>query len=146
LLNEMQIEHSNSMLFISHNLAVVGFLADKIAVIYLGHLMEVADARDLFEPPYHPYTEALLSAIPLADPDAEQEQIRLEGEIPSPTDIPSGCPFHTRCPRFLGDICVEEVPPWRVHEPTGKRYFCHIPVEDLLESQERVFIFERQEQ
>jgi len=146
LLNEMQIEHSNSMLFISHNLAVVGFLADKIAVIYLGHLMEVADARDLFEPPYHPYTEALLSAIPLADPDAEQEQIRLEGEIPSPTDIPSGCPFHTRCPRFLGDICVEEVPPWREHEASGKRYFCHIPVEDLLESQERVFVFEKQEQ
>ncbi|HEY5574072.1 MAG TPA: ABC transporter ATP-binding protein, partial [Anaerolineales bacterium] len=146
LLNEMQIERSNSMLFISHNLAVVGFLADKIAVIYLGHLMEVADARDLFEPPYHPYTEALLSAIPLADPDAEQEQIRLEGEIPSPTDIPSGCPFHTRCPRFLGDICVEEVPPWREHEASGKRYFCHIPVEDLLESQERVFVFEKQEQ
>lgn len=140
LLNEMQVEHESSLLFISHNLAVVGFLADKIAVIYLGHLMEMADARDLFEPPYHPYTEALLSAIPLADPQAEQEQIRLEGDIPSPTDIPSGCPFHTRCPRFLGDICVEEVPPWRVHEDSGKRYFCHIPVEDLLESQERAFI------
>jgi peptide/nickel transport system ATP-binding protein len=146
LLNEMQIEHSSSMLFISHNLAVVGFLADKIAVIYLGHLMEVADAGDLFEPPYHPYTEALLSAIPLIDPEAQQEQIRLEGEIPSPTDIPSGCPFHTRCPRFLGDICVEEVPPWRAHESSGKRYFCHIPVEDLLESQKRAFAFEKQEQ
>jgi peptide/nickel transport system ATP-binding protein len=139
LLNEMQAEHESSLLFISHNLAVVGFLADKIAVIYLGHLMEVADAADLFEPPYHPYTEALLSAIPLADPRAEQEQIRLEGDIPSPTDIPSGCPFHTRCPRFLGDICVEETPPWRVDENSGKRYFCHIPVEDLLGSQERVF-------
>ncbi len=143
LLNDMQAEHCNSLLFISHNLAVVGFLADKIAVIYLGQLMEVADSADLFEPPYHPYTEALLSAIPLADPGAEQAQIRLEGEIPSPTSIPSGCPFHTRCPRFLGDICVEEVPPWRVDERTGKCYFCHIPVEDLLESQERVFAFEK---
>ena len=139
LLNEMQAEHESSLLFISHNLAVVGFLADKIAVIYLGHLMEVADASDLFEPPYHPYTEALLSAIPLADPRAEQEQIRLEGDIPSPTNVPSGCPFHTRCPRFLGDICVQETPPWLVDEGSGKRYFCHIPVEDLLASQERVF-------
>jgi peptide/nickel transport system ATP-binding protein len=143
LLNEMQAEHSSSLIFISHNLAVVGFLADTIAVIYLGHLMEVAGATDLFEPPYHPYTEALLSAIPLVDPAAQQEQIRLEGEIPSPTDIPSGCPFHTRCPRFLGDICVEEVPPWRVDESTGKRYFCHIPIEDLLSSQERVFRLEK---
>jgi peptide/nickel transport system ATP-binding protein len=143
LLNEMQVQHNNSLLFISHNLAVVGYLADEIAVIYLGNLMEVAAAADLFESPYHPYTEALLSAIPLADPQAEQEHIRLEGEIPSPTDVPSGCPFHTRCPRFLGDICVEEVPPWRVEERTGKRFFCHIPVGDLLEAQERVFTFEK---
>jgi peptide/nickel transport system ATP-binding protein len=143
LLNELQAERSNSLLFISHNLAVVGYLADEIAVIYLGNLMEVAAAADLFEPPYHPYTEALLSAIPLADPQAEQEHIRLEGEIPSPTNVPSGCPFHTRCPRFLGDICVQEVPPWRVDERTGKRYFCHIPVGDLLEVQERVFTFEK---
>ncbi|MEJ2262411.1 MAG: ABC transporter ATP-binding protein [Anaerolineales bacterium] len=143
LLNEMQAQHNNSLLFISHNLAVVGYLADEIAVIYLGNLMEVAAAADLFEPPYHPYTEALLSAIPLADPQAEQEHIRLEGEIPSPTDIPGGCPFHTRCPRFLGDICVEEVPPWRVDERSGKRYFCHISVGDLLEAQERVFTFEK---
>jgi peptide/nickel transport system ATP-binding protein len=143
LLNEMQAQHNNSLLFISHNLAVVGYLADEIAVIYLGTLMEIAAAADLFEPPYHPYTEALLSAIPLADPQAEQEHIRLEGEIPSPTDIPSGCPFHTRCPRFLGEICVEQVPPWRVDERTGKRYFCHIPVGDLLDAQERVFTFEK---
>lgn len=145
LLNNLQVEHQSSMLFISHNLAVVGYLADKIAVIYLGQLMEVAASQDLFEPPYHPYTEALLSAIPLADPSAEQKQIRLEGEIPSPTNIPSGCPFHTRCPRFLGDICVEEIPPWRVDESTGKRYFCHIPVEELKAVQGRVFSLDRAE-
>lgn len=143
LLNELQLEHGSSILFISHNLAVVGYLADKIAVIYLGQLMEVAKAADLFEPPYHPYTESLLSAIPLLDPLAEQKQIRLQGEIPSPINVPSGCPFHTRCPRFLGELCVQETPPWRVDESTGKRYFCHIPVEELRASQERVFRFHK---
>jgi peptide/nickel transport system ATP-binding protein len=143
LLNELQLEHGTSLLFISHNLAVVGYLADTIAVIYLGKLMEVARAADLFEPPYHPYTEALLSAIPLVDPDAEQKRIRLEGEIPSPMDVPRGCPFHTRCPRALGDICREETPPWRVDAQTGKRSFCHIPLEDLGAVQERVFKLER---
>ncbi len=141
LLNQLQIDHGSSLLFISHNLAVVGYLADRIAVIYLGQLMEVADADVLFEVPYHPYTEALLSAIPLADPYAEQTQIRLEGEIPSAIQKPSGCPFHTRCPRFLGEICVNKTPPWRLDEETGKQYFCHIPVSELRQSQERVFTF-----
>jgi peptide/nickel transport system ATP-binding protein len=139
LLNELQAERSNSLLFISHNLAVVGYLADQVAVIYLGHLMEMAGAAELFEPPYHPYTEALLSAIPLIDPAAEQKNIRLGGEIPSPMNIPSGCPFHTRCPRFLGPICVEETPPWQLDEASGKRYACHIPPEELRTVQERVF-------
>jgi len=139
LLNDLQVEFGSSLLFISHYLAVIGYLADKIAVIYLGQLMEVADSVDLFEPPYHPYTEALLSAIPLAEPDAEQKQIRLTGESPSPTDVPSGCPFHTRCPRFLGDICVQQTPPWREDEASGKRYFCHIPADELRANQERVF-------
>jgi peptide/nickel transport system ATP-binding protein len=120
---------------------VVGYLADVVAVIYLGKLMEVAASSDLFEPPYHPYTEALLSAIPLIDPMASQQQIRLEGEVPSPVDAPSGCPFHTRCPRFLGDICIEEEPPWR-KSTSGKRFYCHIPVEQLEADQARVFRFE----
>jgi peptide/nickel transport system ATP-binding protein len=137
LLNRLQLEQSTTMLFISHDLAVVGYLADEIAVIYLGHLMEVTHAENLFEPPYHPYTEALLSAIPLPDPQVKRESIRLEGDIPSPAAGLTGCPFHTRCPRFLGDICVQTVPPWRVDERTGKRYFCHIPGEDLLALQEK---------
>jgi peptide/nickel transport system ATP-binding protein len=140
LLNELQVEQGASMLFISHDLAVVGYLADWIAVIYLGHLMELASAPALFEPPYHPYTEALLSAVPVADPGVEQERIRLEGDIPSPADVPSGCPFHTRCPRFLGEVCVTQTPPWRTDPATGKKYFCHIPVEDLLAVQERVVV------
>ena len=137
LINGLQQEHDSAVLFISHDLAVVAYLADEIAVIYAGNLMEVAGTDALLDPPYHPYTEALLSAIPLADPDAEQKQIRLEGDVPSPTAIPSGCPFHPRCPRFIGDICVEEVPPWRVTE-TGGRIFCHIPLNELKEQQRRV--------
>ncbi len=143
LLNQLQAEVGSSYLVISHDLAVVGYLADVVAVIYLGRLMEVGDAQALFEPPYHPYTEALLSAIPLIDPEARQEHIRLEGEVPSPVDVPSGCPFHTRCPRFLGDICVEEEPPWR-ETSEGLRYYCHIPVEELEEAQNRAFRFSQE--
>jgi len=131
LLAELQSEHHTSLLFISHNLEVVAYLADEVAVIYLGHLMELSKAADLFEPPFHPYTEALLASIPSTDPVAEHKPIRLCGEIPSPLEIPSGCPFHTRCPRFLGDLCIQVKPPWRTVLENGKRYFCHIPVEDL---------------
>jgi peptide/nickel transport system ATP-binding protein len=134
LLSELQQELGSSNLFISHDLAVVGYLADDIAVIYAGNLMEVAEAEALFKPPYHPYTEALLSAIPLIDPGAEQEPIRLEGDVPNQIEIPSGCPFHPRCPRFLGDICVDEQPPWQ-QAANGKRIFCHISPEELLEAQ-----------
>ncbi|HSM58916.1 MAG TPA: ABC transporter ATP-binding protein [Candidatus Sulfomarinibacteraceae bacterium] len=140
LLAALQAEHGSAVLFISHDLAVVAYLADTIAVIYAGSLMEVADAQALLEPPYHPYTEALLSAIPLIDPDAEQEQIRLQGDVTSQIDVPGGCPFHPRCPRFLGDICVEQTPPWRVTE-SGDRIFCHIPLQELQEEQDRVFRF-----
>lgn len=137
LLNELQRERQSTYLFISHDLAVVSYLADEIAVIYLGHLMEVGRTADILEPPYHPYTEALLSALPLPDPTVQQDQIRLAGDIPSPTAIPSGCRFHTRCPRFLGDICVNVEPPWR-EGPNGHRIYCHIPLEDLREMQSNV--------
>ena len=133
LLNTLQAEHGTSNLFISHDLAVVGYLADEIAVIYAGHLMEVSAAKALFAPPYHPYTEALLSAIPLIEPDIEQTPIRLEGDVPNQIDMPPGCPFHPRCPRYLGDICATERPPWQ--EAGGKRVFCHIPLDELRERQ-----------
>ena len=141
LLLELQAESGSSLLLISHDLAAVGYLADEIAVIYLGSLMEVAQATDLFQTPYHPYTEALLSAIPLIDPTAEQRPIRLAGDIPSPTETPTGCPFHTRCPRFLGEICQKETPPWREVKATSKRYYCHIPEDDLRAVQERLPVF-----
>jgi len=141
LFNELQAEHAIGTLFISHDLAVVGYLADTVAVIYLGQLMEVSEADSVFDPPHHPYTEALLSSVPLIDPQGEQEEIRLEGEVPSPSEGISGCPFHTRCPRIIGDICVEEIPPWRDISGTDKRVFCHIPEGEHREEQRRTFRF-----
>jgi peptide/nickel transport system ATP-binding protein len=136
--HQLQQDTAGSSLFISHDLAVVGFLSDLVAVIYLGRLMEVAPVEEIFDPPYHPYTEALLSAIPLLDPEANQQRIRLEGELPSLSDYPSGCPFHSRCPRFLGDICLLEEPPWRASEG-GRRIYCHISLDELRSAQERAF-------
>lgn len=144
MLNDLQREHHNAYLFISHDLAVVSYLADEIAVIYLGHLMEVGRTKDILGPPYHPYTEALLSAYPLLDPEAEQEQVRLEGDIPSPADVPSGCRFHTRCPRFLGDICVNQEPPWQEGDH-GHRIYCHIPLAELWQMQKQAFSMHRDE-
>src|SRR5690606_25053090 len=105
-----------------------------------GSLMELAGAETLLQPPYHPYTEALLAAIPLIDADAEQEPSRLQGQVMSQLNVPTGCPLHPRCPRFLGDICVEQTPPWRVTE-NGDRIFCHIPLHELQEEQKKVFRF-----
>jgi len=144
LLNRLQTENGTSLLFISHDISVVGYLSDNVGVLYLGQLMELAPSETLFDPPYHPYTEALLSAIPLLDPKATQERVRLHGGIPSPLSPPSGCPFHTRCPRFLGDICVEKTPPWQ-EDNTGKRIFCHIPVSDLRRAQGQVFAMRKRE-
>ncbi|MCA9960007.1 MAG: ABC transporter ATP-binding protein, partial [Anaerolineales bacterium] len=144
LLSELQHEHHNTLLFISHDLAVVGYLADEIAVVYVGQLMEVAAAAALFAPPYHPYTEALLSSIPLATPDAAQQQIRLQGDVPSQINKPSGCPFHPRCPRYLGEICARETPPWQTHA-NGKRIFCHIPLSELTRQQAQLIALETPE-
>jgi peptide/nickel transport system ATP-binding protein len=135
LVSELQDEHHNSVLFVSHNLAVIGYLADQTAVIYVGSLMEISEQEDLFTPPHHPYTEALLSSIPEFDQASKGTPIHLDGDIPNPADLPGGCPFHTRCPRFLGEICATTTPPWQVDPQTAKRIFCHIPIEDLAASQ-----------
>ncbi len=135
LVAELQQAHQNSLLFISHDLAIVSYLADQIAVIYLGSLMEITSPENLFHPPQHPYTEALLSAIPQTDPARKGAPIHLPGEVPSPADLPQGCPFHTRCPRYLGEICNTTIPPWQVDQSLGKRIFCHIPLEELATSQ-----------
>jgi oligopeptide/dipeptide ABC transporter ATP-binding protein len=109
LMKRLQTEFGTAYLFISHNLRVVKFIADKVAVMYLGKLVEVGDARIIFHAPAHPYTQALLSAVPTSDPLARRKRIVLEGEIPSPLNPPSGCRFHTRCPEARG-ICSEIEP------------------------------------
>jgi len=134
LLTELQIDQRSSILFISHDLAVVSYIADTVAVIYLGKFMEITDSEDLFEPPYHPYTEALLSAIPLPNPKIKKQRIRLEGDISSPVNIPGGCRFHTRCPRFIGEVCVKEEPIMQIDQK-GNKIHCHIPYEALEQAQ-----------
>jgi peptide/nickel transport system ATP-binding protein len=134
LLNLIQVDQGTTILFISHDLTVVGYLADLVAVIYLGQLMEIKSAQDLFTPPYHPYSEALLSAIPALNLNPEREHIRLEGEVPSPINRPVGCPFHTRCPRRIGPICAQQAPPWQ-SDARGTRIYCHIPLAELQASQ-----------
>jgi peptide/nickel transport system ATP-binding protein len=122
-----------SYLFISHDLGVVRYISDRIAVLYLGRVMEVGSADVVFQGPHHPYTQALLSAAPILEGE-RAKRIRLEGEIPSAASPPSGCVFHTRCPRFLGDICVNTEPPLAEVEP-GHFIKCHIPLEDLRRMQ-----------
>ncbi|GIV75869.1 dipeptide ABC transporter ATP-binding protein [Litorilinea aerophila] len=135
LLLNVQQEYGTTLIFIAHDLSVVRFFSDYVAVMYLGQVMEIGPAEAIYAPPYHPYTEALLSAVPIPDPKAKQKHIRLEGSVPSAMNPPSGCRFHTRCPRRHllpdgGKICETEIPPWRETED-GHRIFCHIPLETL---------------
>jgi peptide/nickel transport system ATP-binding protein len=144
LLLEIQQEMGATMIFIAHDLSVVRFFCDTIAVMYLGQMAEVGPADAIYAPPYHPYTEALLSAVPIPAPNAEQKHIRLGGTVPSALNPPSGCRFHTRCPRrgMLpdgGQICETEVPPWR-HVTEEHRIFCHIPLEELCKMEPVVTI------
>tara|TARA_B100002003_G_C14018529_1_gene491236 strand:- start:46 stop:972 length:927 start_codon:yes stop_codon:yes gene_type:complete len=112
LLESLRGELMNTFLFISHDLSVVAHICDTVAVMYLGTLVESAPTRSLFSNPSHPYTKALLSAIPSLDPDVRGKAQKLEGEIPSPVNPPSGCKFHTRCP-VAKDRCRQEIPLWR---------------------------------
>lgn len=130
LLLEVQYKLGTTLIFIAHDLSVVRFLSDYIAVMYLGEVMEFGTAEQIYAPPYHPYTEALLSAVPIPDPRAEQKHVRLEGTVPSALNPPAGCRFHTRCPRKLGEICEREEPPWQ-DAGDGHRIYCHIPLEEL---------------
>jgi peptide/nickel transport system ATP-binding protein len=131
LLARLQQDEDTAYIFISHDLAVVSYLADYVAVMYLGELFEVGFGHDLFDPPLHPYTEALVSAIPVPDPAARSKRVRLSDDLPSPRDLPSGCRFHTRCPRKIGAICEQEMPPWR-DDGNGHFIRCHIPLEELV--------------
>jgi peptide/nickel transport system ATP-binding protein len=131
LLSELQHDERVSYLFISHDLSVVRYVADRVAVLYLGRLMEVGTSKRIFTGPHHPYTEALLSASPELE---EDRRIRLTGEIPSASEPPPGCVFQTRCHRKIGEICETVEPPLVEAEP-GYEIRCHIPVDELRRMQ-----------
>lgn len=124
LLYDLQSEFNLTYLFIAHDLSVVEHVSDQVAVMYLGRLVEIAATTELFNHPRHPYTEALLSAIPAADPDDPMRLIPLKGEIPSPLNPPSGCYFHPRCP-YAREICQQSIPEWQELSP-GHRVTCHL--------------------
>jgi peptide/nickel transport system ATP-binding protein len=131
LLVDLQTRQHVAYLFISHDLGVVRYIADRLAVLYLGTLMEFGRSEDIFSGPQHPYTEALLSSVPKIG-GSGLARIRLKGEIPSPRNIPSGCVFQTRCPRKIGTICETDLPPWR--DAGGNHHIrCHIPIAELNE-------------
>lgn len=142
LLMEIQREAKTTMLFISHDLSVVRYIADRVVVMYLGHIVEQGSTDDIFSPPYHPYTEALLSAIPIADTSVEKKQIVLDGDIPSALNPPAGCPFQTRCghkSKVADALCDRELPP--VRELTDGHFVkCHLS-DDLLQQMEPVISF-----
>ncbi|MEH6579717.1 MAG: ABC transporter ATP-binding protein [Amphritea sp.] len=130
LLMNLQQSQQTSLVFISHDLSLVRYLADRVVVIYLGNIVEQGSTEEVFSPPYHPYTEALISAIPVADTSVQKKRVILEGDIPSAMNPPSGCPFNTRCPRKLGKICEEQKPP-EIEASGGHRIACHIPLVEL---------------
>ncbi len=115
LLNDLQDKYGLTYIFIAHGLPVVKYISNRIGVMYLGKMVEMSDSEELYAKPLHPYTQALMSAIPIPDPTHEKEQIILEGEIPSPLNPPSGCHFHTRC-RFAEPKCAQEEPPFIEYE------------------------------
>jgi oligopeptide/dipeptide ABC transporter ATP-binding protein len=110
LLEDLQEEFRLSLLFIAHDLNMVRYISDRVAVMYLGRIVEIADSQELFSRPMHPYTEALISAVPVADPKTKRPKIILEGELPSPIDLPQGCRFYSRCPKRIPD-CQKIDPP-----------------------------------
>lgn len=130
LMKDLQDEFDLTYLFIAHDLSVVEYISDRIAVMYLGSIVELTTSEKLYLKPLHPYTQALISAIPIPDPSLKRESIKLRGEIPSPMNPPTGCKFHTRCP-LAKDICKQVIPPLKEVEP---EHFvaCHVVEENLV--------------
>lgn len=127
LLKDLQEKYQLTYIFISHDLSVVEHISDRVGVMYLGKLVELTDRDTLFQQPYHPYTQALLSAVPIPDPTLKRERIILKGDIPSPANPPSGCTFHTRCP-FAKQVCKEQIPEFREVEKNHS-VACHFAEE-----------------
>ena len=127
LLMKLRKERNLTYLFITHDLSVTEYLCDRIAVMYLGRIVELCRSEDLYQNTLHPYSEALISAIPVADLDKKTKRIVLEGDVPSPVNPPSGCPFHPRCPKAQ-DICKSTVPPLKKYTTNGNEHYasCHL--------------------
>lgn len=128
LLRDLQQEYGYTYLFISHDLSVVEYISDTIGVMYLGSMMEIGDKKRIFANPMHPYTQALLSAVPVSDPDVKMDRIILKGDIPSPVNPPSGCKFRTRCPHAM-PVCAEKVPKLKEYEDDHV-VACHLYSQD----------------
>ncbi|KIL52566.1 peptide ABC transporter substrate-binding protein [Jeotgalibacillus alimentarius] len=128
LMQDLQKEFQLTYIVIAHDLGVVRHISDRVGVMYLGRMAELTDSEKLYDKPLHPYTQALLSAVPIPDPLYEKDAVVLEGDIPSPSNPPSGCAFHTRCP-FKMDVCSQKVPELREHEP-GHYVACHLYTEE----------------
>ena len=124
LMQKLQQDLKLTYIFIAHDLGVVRHISDRVGVMYLGRIVELADSESLYREPLHPYTQALLSAVPIPDPTHHREQILLEGDIPSPANPPTGCSFHTRCP-YATDLCKFTVPIFRKVKP-GHAVACHL--------------------
>lgn len=125
LLKELKEKFNLTYLFISHDLRIIEYISDRVIVMYLGKIMEIADSRDLYKHPIHPYTEALLSAIPVPHPQTKKKRIILKGEIPATTRFPSGCVFHTRC-IYAKQKCTDEIPDLTKRD--GRLFACHYPL------------------
>jgi oligopeptide/dipeptide ABC transporter ATP-binding protein len=131
LLMDLKKERNLTYIFITHDLSVTEYICDRIAVMYLGRIVELAKTEDIYADTLHPYTEALLSAIPVADLDRKTQRIVLEGDVPSPVNPPSGCPFHPRCPKAI-DRCKSEIPSLTPYVRNGEQHFvsCHLVEEN----------------
>lgn len=131
LMEDLQDEFDLTYMFIAHDLSVVHHISDRVAVMYLGNLVEIGEAEEIYANPTHPYTQALLSAIPEARPENKKQRIILTGDLPSPANPPTGCKFHTRCP-YAEDICRKEVPKLKQVSTNGQQSACHF-VKEVVE-------------
>ncbi len=130
LLLEIQNSQKTTMILISHDLSAVRFFSDEVAVMYLGKIVEIGPCEAIYTPPHHPYTAALLAAVPRPNPELQVSRVRLSGRVPSAVNPPTGCRFHTRCPFKVGEVCEREEPPERDFGG-GHRILCHLPPDEL---------------